>query len=102
MIEDELEYVVSEKELEGIATKKIKKVYVVDYNFCYFRVRGNALPKIFWMIPFENCYLKCEREEKLSSGMWLYKVANIEAISDDMEKMSLLQEWMIKCHRKKE
>lgn len=81
---------------------KAKKVYVEDYNFCYFSVKNNHLAKSFWMVPARNCYLKCEYKETLPSGLFLYKVVNIEEISDDVEKMSLLQEWMIKCHRKAE
>lgn len=102
LIEDKVEYVITEEELESKDVKKRKKVYVADYNFCYFSVRSNQLPKSFWMVPIENCCLKCEYEETLPSGMLLYEVVNIEEISDDMEKMSLLQEWMIQCHRKAE
>ncbi|MBR5598165.1 MAG: glycosyltransferase [Lachnospiraceae bacterium] len=102
LIEDKVEYVVAEEELKSIEGKKIKKVYVADYNFCHFSVRSNHLPKSFWMVPVENCYLKCEYEKTLPSGMLLYQVVNIDEISDDLEKMSLLQEWMIKCHRKAE
>ena len=96
-----LDYAINEEELENKDTNK--KVYVEDYNFCYICVKkvDLSLPKSFCLLIDEthNCYLKCEFEKTLSHGMLLYKVINIDEISYNMKKMTLLQDWMIECHR---
>lgn len=104
LIEKKVDYLVTEEVPESKDMTNTKEVYVADYNFCYFRVKsvGSSLPKKIWMLPFEDCYLQCEFEETLPYGMSLYKVVNIDEISDDKEKMGLLQDWMEQCHQKAE
>nr|MCR5627611.1 PilZ domain-containing protein [Lachnospiraceae bacterium] len=69
---------------------------VIDFNYEYVSVTGDAAQKNIKLLIDSDLYLDCVYERDISKGHMLYQVINIREIVSDRDKYERLLDWLIK------